>query len=135
MGRGLRRMTEMKVYLAGYYGHEPRELANLVQRLDTVVIDIRFHPVSRYPKWNRNALRYLLGNRYQNITALGNAHYKGGPIAIADFDLGEQILHGMSRLRESVILLSVCKNADTCHRTVVGQRLAALGYRVGELDW
>lgn len=120
-----------QVYTLGYSGRTPQELAEIVDRLDAILFDIRYTPQSRVPHWNRGALLRLFGSaRYRHVQAFGNAAYKTGGIEIANFRAGEALLRDAER---PVILLCGCPLPTDCHRTIVGAQLRALGYAVEEL--
>jgi hypothetical protein len=110
------------IYLTGYRGHSPADLKRLAEQLDATVADIRFYPQSKIPGFSRNSLEELLGNRYLWVHELGNRNFAGdGKIEIVDLKKGTQklIKHGAQRY----ILLCACADADTCHRSVVGDYL------------
>jgi uncharacterized protein (DUF488 family) len=77
-----------QLYKFGYSGRLPDQLQSLAERLDGVVVDIRFSPRSRIPDWSGGRLRKLLGKRYRHLPALGNRDYKGGPIEFVDLQAG-----------------------------------------------
>jgi len=126
------------IYTTGYYGHQPEALKALAAALDATVVDIRFMPASRVPGWRKQALQKLLGERYLWVQAFGNIHYNDGqPIQIADMAAGVKALirHG----QRNYILLCGCRDAHTCHRSVVGEHLRGIsreGVReVTEAEW
>ena len=120
------------VYATGYTGKTPGALLKLATELDAVVYDIRFSPVSRNPIWNKNALAKLLGDRYVHCRNLGNAAYKEGNHAIRLVDQDAGLAQVIAEQR-AVILLCVCADAATCHRTFVAGQLAAAGVSVTEI--
>jgi hypothetical protein len=128
--------TVKEVFLLGYAGRTPEEIRRIAEMVDATVVDIRWRAGSRHPQWAKSNLAKTLGpGRYVHVPALGNLNYKGerGPqIEIADFDAGRRAL---DRIAGSVILLCVCKDAATCHRTTVaGMLRAAGGYAIAEWD-
>lgn len=123
-------MTKL-VYLIGYTGSPPARIEQLVTELDATLVDIRFQPRSHNPVWNRHALAQRLGERYVHCGALGNADYQQGGMRIADFDAGLAVIEASPR---PVILMCACAAPEHCHRTVVGERLADLGFEVVELN-
>ena len=64
-----------QLYTFGYSDRRPDQLRTLAERLDGVVVDIRFSPRSRIPAWTGGRLRKLLGERYRHLLALGNQNY------------------------------------------------------------
>lgn len=119
------------VYTIGYAGRKPDELKAIVEEHDAMLFDIRFSPFSRDPQWAGRALTALLKDRYVHVKALGNANYKnGGPITILDYPSGlTAILHSP----RPVMLLCVCGNPSTCHRTTVAGMLREHGCTVTEI--
>lgn len=119
------------VYTIGYAGKTPAQIKELAEQLGAVVVDIRFSPFSRNPVWSGKQLRLSLGDRYVHLRAFGNANYKGGPISIVDYAAGKAFLLDMDK---PAILMCVCKDPLTCHRTTVAAKLLADGLEVTELD-
>lgn len=113
------------LYTLGYTGIEPSQLLSLAQQQRAIVLDVRYSPRSRVPQWNGMELARLFGQRYEHLPALGNVNYKsGGPIEINMPTVGVQqvvsILTG-----QSVILLCVCPDVETCHRKIVAEMVKA----------
>jgi uncharacterized protein (DUF488 family) len=106
-------------YTFGYQGFLPEELVAKAEQLNALVLDVRFSPSSRDPRWRRQALVNVLGSRYRHAAEFGNKNYKGdGPIELAD------PRHGIAKvgpilLEQPVILLCACWQWSTCHRKVV----------------
>ena len=127
-----------QVYLTGYTGKKPADLKAMVERMNARLIDIRYSPNSRVPQWRQPALVELLGDAYYHIISFGNVAYKEKRIQIYNFDAGESWLfwHFQDHPEQPVILMCACKDATTCHRTEVGNRLKECGYSVSELsEW
>lgn len=118
-----------RIYLMGYTGRKPGDILTIAEQLDALVCDIRYSPFSRVPCWQQQALIELLGHRYRHIREFGNTSYKTGGINIANIAAGERMLRGLSN---TVILLCACKDAASCHRTVIGKYLTEHGYTVSE---
>ncbi len=60
----------------------------------------------------------------------GNLNYKsGGDIELKDYDAGRQLLADEPR---SVVIMCLCKNPATCHRSTIAAMLQADGYEVSE---
>jgi uncharacterized protein (DUF488 family) len=113
------------LYTLGYSGWTPEAIQEEAQACNAVVCDIRYSPASRHPQWRQRQLSQLLGARYQHVQALGNRNYKnGGPIELADYDAGKQVIAEILATGPSVILMCACKDLTTCHRLTAAERLA-----------
>ena len=123
------------LYTLGYSGWTPAAIQEAAQAHNAVVCDIRYSPASRYPPWRKHQLAHLLGARYQHVQALGNRNYKnGGPIALADYEVGRQVIADILATGQSVILMCACKDLTTCHRFTAAEQLAAdLGVTITHL--
>jgi uncharacterized protein (DUF488 family) len=112
------------LYTLGYLAWTPPAVVQCVQDLGAVVTDIRFSPTSRHPAWRQATLRRTLGECYRHIGALGNRHYKGGPVELVDLEAG---LTTLAEFLEAspVILLCACAVVDGCHRRLVAEAYAA----------
>ncbi len=122
----------MIIYTAGYSGCTQRDLVIAAMKLKAKVIDIRLSPRSRNPDFCQERMsEFLHPNFYFHYREFGNLNYRGGPIEIVDFEAGELKLR---EILDDVILLCVCKDTGICHRTLLGEKLSALGYTVEEID-
>lgn len=113
--------TVTQLYSAGYEGMDHATFIATVQARDFMVMDVRFTPSSRNPDWSRSRLSKALGERYVHVPELGNRNYRGdmgSGIIIANADVGLARL-ALELSRKSVVLLCVCSNWKTCHRTEV----------------
>lgn len=119
-----------KVYTLGYSGKKMHEIEALVKQVGGILFDIRFSPRSRAPVWNGSNFRKVFAARYKHVKALGNKNYKGGPIALVDFDAGLEQIKASGR---PVILMCACKDPRICHRTTIAERLTAMGFECEEL--
>jgi uncharacterized protein (DUF488 family) len=121
-----------KVYAVGYSGRTVEWLRSVVESLGATVLDVRFNAMARAPEWRGYSLKKTLAGRYEHMKCLGNVNYKnGGEIQIVD------LAQGVERILASetpVILLCVCGDATTCHRSVIAAALAEHGIIVEELD-
>ena len=114
------------LYTLGYSGWTPEAIQEAAQAHNAVVCDIRYAPVSRHPRWHKHQLSQLLGARYQHVQALGNRSYKtNGPIELADYEAGKQVITEILASGQSVILMCACKDVATCHRRTAAEQLAA----------
>jgi len=107
----------------GYSGRWPDELQALAERLDALVVDIRFSPHSRNPDWSGGRLQQQLGERYYHLPALGNRNYQGGPIAFVDLEAGVAAVGELLEQR-AVILLCACAEVRRCHRLLAAEAIA-----------
>jgi hypothetical protein len=122
------------IYTAGYQGRDRPGFLRQLGALGAALWDIRFKPCSPNPGWQQGALRRDYP-RYRHLGAWGNRNYKAGPIEFADYEAG------LAALREQlaaepgtpVVLLCACKDAASCHRTALAERLRGEGYAVEEL--
>jgi uncharacterized protein (DUF488 family) len=114
------------LYTLGYSGWTPQAIQAEAQDRNAVVCDIRYSPTSRHPQWNRRQLAQLLGARYQHVQALGNRNYKsGGPIELADYEAGKEVIAQILATGQSVILMCACKDVAMCHRLTAAEQSAA----------
>ena len=111
------------LYTYGYAGQRPQQLKALAESLDALVVDIRFSPRSRMPAWTGGRLQKLLGERYLQLSALGNRNYKGGTIEFLDQEIGiSQVGDLLSR--HPVILLCACADVNRCHRWLAAELIS-----------
>jgi uncharacterized protein (DUF488 family) len=114
------------MYTLGYSGWTPETIKGAAQTRNAVVCDIRYSPASRHPQWRKRQLVQRLGARYQHVQALGNRNYKnGGPIELADYEAGKQVIAAILATGQSIILMCACKDIATCHRRTAAEQLAA----------
>ncbi|GCE15310.1 DUF488 family protein [Tengunoibacter tsumagoiensis] len=119
----------MKVFALGYADPAAEQkLVTWMEDLSTVLVDIRFRPVSRWhPEWNKRRLQERWGARYLTIQALGNINYNQPdmPIKIQDPDKGIAELVRLMQAGYQPIVLCACKHYATCHRHTVIELLQA----------
>jgi Domain of unknown function DUF488 len=94
---------------------DPDLLRQVAEKLDALVLDARFSPRSRNPKWNQGNLKNVLGDRYLHVKGLGNKNYKGGPIDFVDLEGAIQEVESLLT-RNPVIVMCMCPERDRCHR-------------------
>lgn len=123
--------TLHKLYTYGYSGKKPADLQAWANHLDAIVADCRFQTNSRAAYWRRGPLMKLLGDRYAHIKHLGNENYKnGGEIKFVSLEQGVREV-GRLLVERPVILMCMCSNVETCHRTAAANAIAqALGVEV-----
>lgn len=117
-----------QIYTTGYGRRLPSEIAELLEDLDAILVDIRFSAWGR-PGFKGWELGRLFADRYLHAKALGNAEYKTGGMRIADYEAGKAAL---LRLGRPALLLCACASPDGCHRTVVADMLREDGFTVVE---
>jgi hypothetical protein len=113
-----------RLYTIGYSGWKPEQLKAAVGERGALLWDIRYSPRSRAPQWRREALRELLGTRYEHVPALGNRNYNNdGPIVLA---APEACLNRaeLAVRRGPLILMCGCKEHGECHRKTAAEFLA-----------
>ncbi len=114
------------LYTIGYADIEAAaQVERLMNQEHMLLVDIRLSPRSRWrPAWNRNALRTAYGERYAWEHRLGNLHYQDRTL---DIVLAEGHMDAVREIAKlliagaSIILLCACKDARTCHRTLVAK--------------
>lgn len=127
----------MRIYTLGYSGWRIEDVEAALERLDAVLVDIRWMARSRIPTWAGGRMAQRLGVRYAAVRDLGNTNYKGTfeQIRILDFEAGLAAVRKITAGGQSVILMCACRDLDTCHRKGVAERLAsALGVEVEHLN-
>jgi uncharacterized protein (DUF488 family) len=120
-----------QIFTAGYGQRQPSEIAELLDELGAVLVDIRFNPYGR-PGFKGWELTRHFAGRYLHVKALGNADYKTGGMRIADYETGKAAL---ARLDRPALLLCACASPLGCHRTVVGDMLRCDGFTVAEAQF
>jgi len=121
------------VYTMGYGGREPQDIAEAARRLDATVFDIRYLARESDPRFNRGRMQEWLGDRYQRVRDLGNVNYRGTfeEVKILDLEAGIRRIELSPR---AVILLCVCEDYASCHRSVVAAELLRRGFSIEELQ-
>lgn len=124
-----------QIYTAGYSGHTPQQLLAAANALNAIVVDVRFSPFSRVPGWSDKELKFLLGERYHHIVALGNVnHSNEQQMQLLNEQLGLDCIEGMAKCI-SLILLCGCPCYDSCHRKLIHELLLQRGITTQELAW
>ena len=113
------------LYTIGYTGLKIEKLKQWAEDHNALIVDIRLSPRSRAPQWNKGKLSAALGDLYHHIPALGNINYKGGPIQLKDPASGIQQVQQLLTGGKSVVLMCVCADVTTCHRTPASELIAA----------
>lgn len=122
------------LYTIGYTGLKIEKLKQWAEDHNALIVDIRLSPRSRAPQWNKGKLSAALGDLYHHIPALGNINYKGGPIQLKDPTTGIQQVQQLLTGDTNIILMCVCADVTTCHRTPAAELIAtATGQTVQHL--
>jgi uncharacterized protein (DUF488 family) len=114
------------IYTIGYaHPDTAADVPRLMQQEHIILLDVRFSPRSRWkPTWNRAALQTTYGARYQWEKRLGNLNYQqrelGIELAEGHLDAAQEAA-ALLAAGTSLILLCACKDARTCHRTLVAK--------------
>lgn len=113
------------IFTLGYLHSTPEAIQAYVDQLGALVVDIRFSPYSRDPRWAGTAIRDAVGqDNYVWVVELGNVNYKNGkPIELYKPHLALRILRPLVEARP-IILLCACAHYDTCHRKVAAEYLS-----------
>jgi len=117
----------MIVYTLGYSGWTVEQIADELERRDALLVDVRMSPRSRNPAYSGKRLAERFGERYMHIREFGNRNYRGGPIELADPEVGKLKLWAalVDSYRFSCILMCACSDVEVCHRKVVAEFLQA----------
>jgi uncharacterized protein (DUF488 family) len=123
------------IWTTGYAGWIPEEFEARVKTLGAFVVDIRFSPWSKDRTWIKPALLERFGSKgYAHLRALGNRNFKGGSIQLENPAFGVGAVEMLHKTHGNVILLCACRDASTCHRTVVAELLREHWLTVEELE-
>jgi uncharacterized protein (DUF488 family) len=114
-----------RLFTVGYAGWTLEQLAHQVQELHALLLDIRFSPESRQPRWRRQNLAAHFGERYVHVQALGNINYRGGDMVVSDYGAGKRVVRRYLAAGRNVILMCACARVAQCHRLYVATRLEA----------
>ncbi|MBX5458782.1 MAG: hypothetical protein IRZ31_17965 [Thermogemmatispora sp.] len=101
------------------YGHplHRRVIRALMRDPDSLLLDCRLVPRSRWQAWSQSALQQCYGQRYLHVPALGNRRYREqGPIEIVDLAAGiAQVQAALPSTVHWLIVLCGCARRR-CHR-------------------
>src|SRR5947208_196070 len=114
------------LYTIGYaQAGAAAHVARLMRDEHTLLLDIRYSPCSRwYPEWKRRALSACYGQRYVWDQRLGNLNYQHHERGIELTEHHPFAVRAAAALLSggiSLILLCCCKDARTCHRSLVAK--------------
>ena len=110
-------------------GYAQTDAASQVERFmcheHALLVDIRYSPRSRWrPEWNRSTLTATYGRRYVWDRRLGNINYQHREHGIQLAEGYMDAIHVAAALLcqgTSLILLCACKDARTCHLSLVAK--------------
>lgn len=122
------------LYTLGHNTWSIEQLATELERLNALLIDIRYNPYSSREEWRKEALRARFGKNYIHASALGNTNYQGGPIRLANPQkaVGPIARHLAER---NCILMCACADWQRCHRREASAFLAReLGAQIVHLE-
>lgn len=112
------------IYTMGYSQWTLERLEERVGKINGLLCDIRYQPRSRIGSWNQKPLQQRFGERYCHIVELGNVNYKSGPIRLANVEAGmDKLRELLSTTDYTLILMCVCRDARSCHRSFVADRI------------
>lgn len=140
-----------RIWTIGYEGHDPESFVAALRKEGVErVVDIRELPLSRKAGFSKSALAMGLskgGIAYSHVKALGTPRavrhaYKGGGgfdafrrdylAHVAAHEDAVAELEDAAR-KERCVLLCVEADVAACHRSLLGEVLAARGWRVEHL--
>ncbi|GLV56332.1 hypothetical protein KDH_31730 [Dictyobacter sp. S3.2.2.5] len=114
------------LYPRGYAALDAdQQVEVLMQSSDTLLLDIRLNPTSRWrPQWRKSALQERWRDRYIHKRDLGNVNYRNDqPIQLLNPARGIEEVAQMLRRGSSLVVLCACKDYEMCHRHTVVELL------------
>lgn len=117
------------VYTFGYVGARVEKIVAFAERVNGVVVDIRYMPYSRAQVWQKWKLAEVLGSRYVWCRGLGNRNYKGGPVLLEDVGIGIEVVRSIVGSGRAAMLMCGCEELARCHRQ---QAVWAVSEALGE---
>jgi hypothetical protein len=122
---------KIKFYTTAYAGKDINDLKPMLDRLDAVLVDVRFSPTSEIMRWRQIYLKTLLREKYHHVPQLGNRSFREGRVSIQNLDLGIKILLSFN---SNAVLMCECADLKICHRHAIAQELRRKGYEAEELE-
>ena len=114
-------MQDSTIYTLGYAHWSIENVANRIDDLEAILVDVRHSPHSTKPGFTQTDLQARFGDRYVHLRAFGNVNYKGGPIELAAPEHGLRVV---KELPAPPVLMCGCQNPASCHRAVVADFLS-----------
>lgn len=108
-----------QIFDFGYLSKIPQdELKTYLARTGAIIVDARFSPMSRDPRWRKSFLEKQLGEHYTHQKDLGNKNYKVGDHSIEFVNLESGFTFVKNELeKHPVIIMCGCWDRPSCHRT------------------
>lgn len=128
------RQREIKFYTTRFAGKDINDLKPMLERLDAVLVDVRFSPsASELMRWRQIYLKTLLREKYRHIAQLGSRANRSGLNQIQHLELGLKILISFGT---NAVLMCECTDLNACHRLVIAKELRRKGFEAEEIeDW
>lgn len=124
---------EVKFYTTGFSGRDISDLKPMIDRLDAVLVDVRFSPTNELMRWRQVYLKALLREKYRHIAQLGSRATRTGANQIQHLDLGLKILLSFGT---NAVLMCECADLKDCHREIIAKELRCREFEVEEIsDW
>jgi hypothetical protein len=125
---------EIKFYTTGFAGKDINDLKPMLDRLDAVLVDVRFSPgVSELMRWRQVYLKALLREKYRHVAQLGSRANRAGLNQIQHLELGVKVLVSFGA---NAVLMCECADLNHCHRLIIAKDLRRRGFEVEEIeDW
>lgn len=124
---------KIKFFTTGYAGKDINDLKSMLDRLDAVLVDVRFSPTSELMRWRQIYLKTLLREKYYHLPQLGNRGFRERAIQIQNLDLGIKVLVSFNA---NAVLMCECADGRDCHRLVIAKELRRKGFEAEEKeDW
>ena len=122
---------KIKFYTTGCAGKDINDLKPMLDRLDAVLVEVRFSPTSDLMRWRQIYLKALLREKYHHVPQLGNRAFREGKAQIQNLDLGIKILVSFN---SNAVLMCGCEDVKQCHRLVIGEELRRRGFEAEEME-
>lgn len=124
---------KIKFYTTGYAGRNINDLKPMLDRLDAVLVDVRFSPTDEIMRWRQIYLKALLREKYHHVPQLGNRANRRRPHQIQHLELGLRVLISFET---NAVLMCECADGRDCHRLVIAKELRLRGFEAEEIeDW
>jgi uncharacterized protein (DUF488 family) len=123
-------LPKIKYYTTGFAGKDINDLKTMLDRLDAVLIDVRFSPTGETMRWRKIYLKALLREKYHHLPHLGSRVFREGKAQIQNLDLGIKILLSFNA---TAVLMCECDDTRECHRLLIAQELWNKGFEAEEL--
>ena len=122
---------KIKFYTTGCAGKDINDLKPLLDRLNAILVDVRFSPISEIMFWRQIYLKTLLREKYHHIPQLGSRSFRDRASHIQNLNLGIKILISFNA---NAVLMCECADAKECHRLIIAEELGRRGYNAEELE-